>query len=118
MPQEIEVWYLLPALRREVAKALIEKNKLSQREVAEILGITEAAISHYRNSKRASEIKFSLEEKKLIEKASEKIVKNPERIMNYMYDLSKVFKGSEFLCRLHRKHDAHIGKDCKLCKAN
>lgn len=116
MPQEIEVWYLLPALRREVAKALVEKHKLSQREVAEILGITEAAISQYRNSKRASEVKFSPEEKKLIEKTSERIIKNPELIMNYMYDLSKVFKGSEFLCRLHRKHDAHISKNCQLCK--
>jgi len=118
MPQEIEVWYLLPALRREVTKALVEKHKLSQRKAAEILGITEAAISQYKNSKRASKIKFSKDEKELIERASNKIVKNPEHIMNYMYALSKAFKGSQFLCRLHRKHDAHIGKDCKLCKMN
>lgn len=118
MPQEIEVWYLLPALRREVAKSLIEKHNLSQKKVATILGITEAAISQYLSSKRGVEIKFSPEEKKLIEKASNNIIKDPEQVMNHLYKLSREFRGSDFLCKLHRKHDAHIGKDCRLCMEN
>ena len=35
MPQEIEVWYTIPALRRELAKSMIEDFKLSQKQVSE-----------------------------------------------------------------------------------
>ena len=38
LPQELEIWYVLPALRREFALALTQKHKLSQRKAAEILG--------------------------------------------------------------------------------
>ena len=118
MPQEIEVWYLLPALRREVAKSLIKKHKLNQKKVAEILGITEAAISQYLNSKRATEIKFTTKESKEIDKASQEIIKHQEQAMNYMYKLSRLFRGSDVLCRLHKRHDSHIKKDCRLCLEN
>ena len=59
LPQEIEVWYVLPALRREYAKVLIKEHKLSQKGVAEILQVTESAISQYLTGKRASKVKFS-----------------------------------------------------------
>ena len=37
MPQEIEVRYILPAIRRELARVFIEEHKLSQKETAKIL---------------------------------------------------------------------------------
>ena len=39
MPQEIEVWYLIPAIRREVANVLIAEHKLKQKMIAVILMI-------------------------------------------------------------------------------
>src|SRR3989338_7359320 len=59
MPQDIEVRYILPAIRRELTNAFIEKHKLNQKEAAKLLGMTEAAISQYRHSKRAKEVVFS-----------------------------------------------------------
>src|SRR3989338_2191437 len=59
MPQEIEVRYILPAIRRELARIFIQDHKLSQKEAANVLGLTEAAISQYRHSKRAKEVVFS-----------------------------------------------------------
>ena len=44
--------YILPIFRSLVAKELIEKYKLTQLEVAERLGTTQAAISQYVHSKR------------------------------------------------------------------
>ena len=35
MRQEIEVWDVLPAIRRELAKVMVTKHKLSQRETAD-----------------------------------------------------------------------------------
>ena len=44
---------LLPLFRSLVAKELIVTHKLTQNQASEILGTTQAAISHYVNSKRA-----------------------------------------------------------------
>ena len=38
MPQEIEVRYILPAIRRELARIFIQDHKLNQKEAAKILG--------------------------------------------------------------------------------
>ena len=42
-PQEIEVWYVLPVIRSELAKELLNHN-LTQKEISLKLGITEAAM--------------------------------------------------------------------------
>lgn len=52
-PCEIIVWQILPAIRREIAKSLIQDFGLTQKEAAEKLGLTEAAVSRYVSGKRA-----------------------------------------------------------------
>ncbi len=115
MPQEIEVWYLLPALRREIAKSLIKKNGLSQKETAKILGITEPAISQYLSSKRGKKMIFSKKELVEIEKVANKISNDPKRVNDYLYKLSVAFRGSDAVCRIHRKHDNSLPEKCTLC---
>ena len=73
MPQEIEVWYVIPAIRRELAKAMINTG-LTQKEIAKIMGITEAAVSQYIHSKRAKEIAFSKKVLEEIKISAEKII--------------------------------------------
>jgi len=46
--------YVVPLFRSMVAKELINNYKLTQVETAQRLGTTQAAVSHYINSKRAS----------------------------------------------------------------
>src|SRR3989338_8090782 len=58
MPQEIEVWYIIPAIRRELTKSMIDLG-LTQKQVAKRMGITEAAVSQYLSFKRAKEVVFS-----------------------------------------------------------
>jgi predicted transcriptional regulator len=52
-PCEIIVWHILPAIRRELTKIMIEKHGLTQKEAAKKMGLTEAAISRYLTGKRA-----------------------------------------------------------------
>ena len=52
IPCELVVWYVLPTIRREVAKELVENHKMSQAEVARRFGVTDAAISQYLKKKR------------------------------------------------------------------
>lgn len=53
-PCEIIVWNVVPIIRKEFAKDLIENHGLSQRETAEKLGVTEAAVSRYVSGKRGA----------------------------------------------------------------
>jgi len=115
MPQEIEVWYIIPALRRELAKLFVKDYNLSQKESAQILSITEAAISQYLKSKRAIEVKFSDKELAEIKKVAKKIVDNPDSLMEVLYKLCLSFRGSDTICDLHKIKDCNVAKDCEIC---
>jgi predicted transcriptional regulator len=52
-PEELAAKYLIPALRARIAESLIENHKLSQKEAARRLGVTQAAISQYLRGRRA-----------------------------------------------------------------
>ncbi|MBS3136764.1 helix-turn-helix domain-containing protein [Candidatus Woesearchaeota archaeon] len=118
MPQEIEVWYILPSLRRELSKALVKKHSMTQREVSALLGITESAVSQYLASKRASEIKFSREELEKIWKAANDIATNKDKAAKIFYSLTVFFRGSKTMCSLHHKLDNNVPKNCDVCIEN
>ena len=115
MPQELEVWYLIPALRRELTKILISNFNLNQKEISKILGITESAISQYLKSKRGNELKFSKEEFEEIKKVAKEIISDKENSNEYFYKLCIKFRGCQSLCKLHRKQDNSVSKNCDLC---
>ena len=108
MPQEIEVRYILPAIRRELASILIKDYKKSQKEVANVLGLTEAAISQYQHSKRViNEIRKSAD--KILAEA-----KNKQRVVAEIYRISNLTKVRHILCDLHRSQSKDL-KDCNIC---
>lgn len=51
-PCEYMQWHGLPIIRKEIVKSLINNFGLNQKEVAEVLGLTPAAISQYLSRKR------------------------------------------------------------------
>lgn len=53
LPCERAIWYVLPRIRADIAKELV-RGGMSQREAAEKLGVTAAAVSQYLNKKRGS----------------------------------------------------------------
>lgn len=114
LPQELEIWYLIPALRRELTKLFISEFKLSQKQVSKILGITESAVSQYLSSKRGNELKFSKKELNEIKKTAQKILKS-KKTGEEFYKLCTKLRGTESLCELHKKHDKSVPKGCELC---
>ncbi|HLD97755.1 MAG TPA: helix-turn-helix domain-containing protein [Candidatus Nanoarchaeia archaeon] len=116
MPQEVEVWYLLPSLRKELAKVFIEDHNLSQREVAKILGITESAISQYLKDKRANSLKFTKQDILQIKKTADQIINDRKNSRIYFYELSKKLRGSQSMCDLHKKHDKNLPSNCDMCR--
>ena len=115
MPQEVEVWYLIPALRRELSKIFISDFKLSQKQISEVLGITESAVSQYLSSKRGDELKFSKKEIDKIRKFAKKIMADKKNSKENFYKICLDLRGTKSLCELHKKQDKNIPKNCELC---
>lgn len=115
MPQEVEVWYLIPAIRRELSKIFIGSYGFSQKKVSDTLGITESAVSQYIKEKRGGELKFNESEMVKIKKYADRIIKDTKNVRKHLFGLSQELRGSESLCKLHKKHDCSVEKNCKDC---
>jgi len=111
MPQEIEVWYILPAIRSELAKNMFDKG-LKQKEVAKILGIGNSAVCQYLKKKRANEINFNDKIKKEIKESSDKIIKNKTCAIREIQHICAFIKQSGFLCSIHKKYN----EVCSQCR--
>ena len=96
LPCEKAIWDTLPIIRKEIACCMVHDFGLNQKEAAEILNITAAAVSQYKCNKRADkEIKNPsiLNE---IKKATELIINNGSTVLET--ELCR-------LCRLMNKND-------------
>ena len=72
MPCEIIVWKLLPVLRKELAKEMKELG-ISQKEIAQRLGVTPAAVSQYITAKRGKDLDLNDEFKAEIKASAKRL---------------------------------------------
>jgi len=112
-PQELEVWYAIPAIRREIAKEM-KRRGLEQKKIAKNLGVTEAAISQYFSKKRAQEIKFGDILKKEIMKGVDKILANPNLIVQEVQRILDLPEIRLQLCEIHGQCKGACA-ECKIC---
>lgn len=112
-PQEIEVWYILPAIRREIAKELINLG-LKQKEIADILELTEPAVSQYFKSKRAKDVRFDSKIKRKIKEAANRIYQKPGILFKEIQDICNLIRKDKLICEVHKKYDK-LEKGCCIC---
>jgi predicted transcriptional regulator len=111
-PQEIEVFYVLPAVRRELATCMKAAGK-SQKEIAKLLGVTEPAISQYMSAKRASALKFNDKIKQAISESSVRV--NSEiSLMREMQRLLHIIRNERVVCQIHEAMGSGP-KNCNVC---
>jgi predicted transcriptional regulator len=79
---EVVAKYILPVFRAMVAKELMAKHCFSQNEVAQKLGITQAAVSQYLNSKRGALMASELEKIPEVKATIPEVVKNLSQNQN------------------------------------
>lgn len=115
-PQELEVWYLLPAIRKRVALGLIETG-LSQKDIAKLMFITEAAISQYKKDKRANDDFLGTKFDEEIKRSIHKIKSNNQFFFPEVMRLNSLVKDSGVLCSLH-KSKTTIELPCSNCELN
>ena len=112
MPQEIEVWEVLPALRRQLAIELVSQGH-SQREAASRLGITEAAVSQYLSSKRGKALVLSAQTKATVGKSAAAIAAG-QSVISELHRLCNLVEVRKSICAIHQKQSG-IPRSCTLC---
>jgi predicted transcriptional regulator len=97
LPCEKIIWYGIPVIRRELAFSLINQFGLSQKEAAEKLDLTPAAISQYLSKKRG---RISILDEKIINEiklSAKKINEKGETVLNSeICNLCKILKSEGF----------------------
>ncbi|MDD5254147.1 MAG: helix-turn-helix domain-containing protein [Candidatus Nanoarchaeia archaeon] len=111
--QEIEVWYTLPALRKQLTLELKEL-KLSQTEIAKILCIRPSAVSQYVKNKRATQFKFPESIKKEIKKSALSLKNKKCGLTEELNRLCIIIRQNGHLCSLHHQQEPTL-KNCRAC---
>ncbi|MBW2967762.1 transcriptional regulator [Candidatus Woesearchaeota archaeon] len=120
LPQEIMVWYVVPAIR----KALVVELKgmgLKQKDIAGLLGLSAPAVSQYMKDKRATCCctAFDKDPLKAEIKASADRIHRQERpdtavAVREIDRLCRMVKESKAICDIHRQKDTSL-KSCNIC---
>jgi hypothetical protein len=117
---EIIVQYILPAIRAGVAKRLIEKYGLSQRQAAERLGTTQPAVSQYKKGLRGYKTGILKDNPRLLElidslasrSASGEI--SQDQLTLEFCNICRYLKSEGDICKLHKELYPLL-ESCKIC---
>ena len=115
-PCEIVVWYVIPSMRSELAKELL-KLGMKQKEISELLDITQPAVSQYISDKRGHGIKFDEKTQGMIKLFAKDLMEQKlgqGDIIRRMCEICKNVKAEEIICQLHKEKDK-IPVSCNAC---
>ncbi len=145
MPQEVEVWYVLPAIRRELAKIMktkavqrtdedgrVKDHKITQKEIARMLGVTEPAITQYllkKKDKRSRGDQITMPDQIIreIDKSADTMINDYEKArlsdVEDIYEIMtkeinrviNIMRDAGFMCDIHREFCAHANDPCDAC---
>lgn len=115
-PCEIIVWYVIPTIRSELAKELLNLG-MKQKQISEILDITQPAVSQYISDKRGHGIKFENDVQDMIKDFANDLVEGKATQMDIipkMCEICKKIKAEEVVCQIHKDKD-NIPINCNAC---
>lgn len=113
-PCELVVWYVLPSIRSELAKELIERG-INQKEVSKRLGMTEAAVSQYVKGKRGTKLELGKRAKESIGRLAQAMIEGKDS--NMITEVCRIcgsVKADRTLCGPHMKYEL-VPKGCDAC---
>ncbi|MDI6826800.1 MAG: hypothetical protein QMD36_06525 [Candidatus Aenigmarchaeota archaeon] len=106
---EVIVTTILPAIRSMITKELLTTYKLTQEEAADLLGLTQPAISQYSHESRGRKVKLLEKQPKIMEMV-DNLTKNinsgklnGRQIQAEFCKICKSIRESKTICRLHEK---------------
>ena len=114
-PQEIEVWYIMPAIRKELCRVLLTKHKLTQKEIAKRLNITGAAVSQYKKDKRGQHVNLPEGVLSEINQSAAKIADETSTVFRETQNILNHIRDTSTICDIHNMLDDNVESDCKEC---
>lgn len=121
IPCEIAVKSVIPAVKALMANELVEKRGLKQDKVAEILGISQSAVSKYTRKVRGYVIKVDdIEEiepliKKMIDLLVSETYQRAE-FLRFFCQTCMIIRKTNLMCQFCRKADPKIKiEECGFC---
>ena len=120
-PQEVIVWYILPAIRRVLTNTLINDYQMPQTKIAKRFGLTEPAISQYKDKEgkkntRGKQVEFGEEIIVEISKSARRIAEDVEVYApKEVQRILKFIENGGYLCKFHKQFGI-VHADCKVCK--
>ncbi|KZX15937.1 hypothetical protein MBCUT_11600 [Methanobrevibacter cuticularis] len=117
-PCEIVVWYVIPAVRSLLAKELFTLG-MKQREISELLDITQPAVSQYLSDKRGKgqEVQFNNVITQMIKDLALDLKEGTATgldIIPRVCAICKKTRAEDILCILH-KEKGGVPESCRQC---
>ncbi len=124
LPCEVAVKSLVPAVRSAIAKELTQTYGLKQRAVADLLGVTQTAVSKYTRHVRGAV--FKIEEVEEVQPMLKEITFSLANGRISKYELSarfcvvcRILRQNRLMCELCKRSDPSIEvQQCSVCSSN
>jgi len=123
LPCEIAVKSVVPSIRAFIAIELTQSHKMKQNDVADILGITQTAISKYKRQVRGTVIKINDSEEirsmvqQITNQIADKKISRQDLALKFC-QLCKIARRNGLMCPLCKRTDPTIDiKICQTCKS-
>lgn len=118
-PQEVIVWYVLPAIRRVLTNTLINEYHMPQTKIAKRFGLTEPAISQYKDKEgkkntRGKKVDFEPAVMEYILEAARRIADEDSYAPREVQKILRFIDDGGYLCKFHRQYGL-VHDKCKIC---
>jgi predicted transcriptional regulator len=123
LPCEVGVKTVLPAIRALMAKAIMERQGMKEKQAAEILGLSQSAISRYTTKNRGNilTIENVPEVKTLIDKMINLLIHEPNQtteLLELFCQTCKVIRKEGLMCHLCQKKTQNTrAETCIFCRS-
>jgi len=124
MPCEVAVKSVVPSIRAFVATELTQSYNMKQNDVAELLGITQTAVSKYTRQVRGAVLKIDQTEeiqsmmKKIASQLANGDIRRQDLVVKFC-EVCKTVRKEGIMCHLCKRSDPTINvKTCLVCKSD
>jgi predicted transcriptional regulator len=112
MLQELEVWYVLPAIRKALTEEFFSRG-MKQIEISYNLGVTKSAITQYLQGLRGKEFEFPGALKDEVVKSVDSILEGNSPVVE-MQRILIILRNKGHICKLHGQLEG-VENGCDLC---
>ena len=124
LPCEVGVQTVLPAIRALIARTIIQKHGMKETQVAELLGLSQSAISRYTRKNRGNMliIENEPEVQKLIDQTIHLLLygqpHQTTEILELLCQTCKVIREQGLMCKLcQKKTTIDMAEICAFCRS-